>query len=299
MKGKKFYLILVGLIVVGVASVFLYRQQQEARVLEFEGYEISEIENRVDALYNEDKTDIVENISEAELEELDMIFLDLKDQKFRKRNEQRLKDTELDFLMANEMNQLDLEIVDLFVEDDIIERDISMNEVDRLEKEIEIYESKSVYFERNSDVLENVRTQITDIERAIDFIDALFEEDVVRADITREDEEEALELINQIRNEEVKEELTDQVEIVSLALTEMEEALALEAEIEALEEEELEEDEEEELAEEFEEEEIEYIAPANEWESETSDSNSSWTPPSNSWSGGSGNSGSSTGSGGH
>ena len=70
MKGKKFYAILIGLIVIGIGSVQLYRQQQEEKALEFEGYEISKIEKRIDALYNEDKTDIEEDISTEELEDL-------------------------------------------------------------------------------------------------------------------------------------------------------------------------------------------------------------------------------------
>ena len=49
MKGKQFYFLLISLILVGVGSVFLYRQREEQRVLEFEGYEISTIESRVDA----------------------------------------------------------------------------------------------------------------------------------------------------------------------------------------------------------------------------------------------------------
>lgn len=53
----------------------------------------------------------------------------------------------------------------------------------------------------------------------------MFEEDVVIENVTRADEEEALELIEPIRNKEVKEELTSRVETVSLALTEMEEVL--------------------------------------------------------------------------
>ena len=71
MKGKQFYFLLIGLILVGVGSVFLYRQREEQRVLEFEGYEISAIESRVEALYNEERTDIAQGISDDELEEID------------------------------------------------------------------------------------------------------------------------------------------------------------------------------------------------------------------------------------
>lgn len=52
MKGKQFYFLLISLILVGVGSVFLYRQREEQRVLEFEGYEITAIESRIESLYN-------------------------------------------------------------------------------------------------------------------------------------------------------------------------------------------------------------------------------------------------------
>lgn len=297
MKGKKFYVILAGLLVIGIASVFLYREQQEARVLEFEGYGISEIEERVTGLYNEEKTDISENISTEELKNIEGLFVELKDQTFSGRNEQRLKEAELDFLTASDMKETEEKINKLFVDDDIIEADISTNDVEQLEQEIETYEMKTIYYERNVKFLEDASIQISDINTATEFIEALFDNDLVREDISREDEEEALELIEPIRNTEIKEELSARVEVVSLALTEMEEALALQEEIERLE---AEEEAEEELLDEdemLEEEEVEYTAPPNDWNSGSSTSGSSSSganQSSGNWNSGS-NSGGNTG----
>jgi hypothetical protein len=290
-KGKKFYISLAGLIIIGLISVFFYQRQQEARFLAFQGYEISEIEERVAGLYNEDKTDIIENISEEELAEIDAIFLDLKDGNFGQRNERRLTDAEVDFLMAREMNTIQESIQDIFIEEDIIDQDISIENINNLEQEVNVYEIKPVYYERNIATLEDAKTQISDIKTATEFIDNLFEEeDIVHENVTREDEEEAFELIEPIRNEEVKERLTNRVDIISIVLTEREEALALEEELEAEEEEELAEEEDDEFETELEEEpETEYSAPANNWNRGSSES--TWTPPASDSSNGSRGSG--------
>lgn len=289
MKGKKFYFILIGLIVVGVASVFLFRQQQESRFMEFEGYEIREIAARVDELYNEDKSDIVENISEEELTEIDDEIAELREQDFSKRNERYLDDVELDYLIARELNAIQLDIDKLFIEEDIVDKETTVAQIDGLEQQVLDFEIKEGFVNRNMSALDNARDQRIDIEKATEHIESLFdEEDVVRTDVTREEEEEALELIKPIRNEEVKEELLGRVEVVSVTLTEMEEALALEEELEALEEEAVLEEVEE--LEGLEEEETEYIAPSTDGNSGSS--SSTWRPSNQSESGSTNNSGS-------
>ena len=90
MKGKKFYVALIGLIIIGMASVFIYRQQQEARALEFEGYEIESIESRVDGLFNDDETDIKEDI-ESELLNLEQIFSELNNKNLSNRSEKHME----------------------------------------------------------------------------------------------------------------------------------------------------------------------------------------------------------------
>ena len=90
MKRKNYYSLLISLIIIGIGSYNFYQQKQEERLLEFEGYEISLIEERVGALYNEEETDIAEDISEDELEELDQLFLDLKEKDLHKENRRRI-----------------------------------------------------------------------------------------------------------------------------------------------------------------------------------------------------------------
>lgn len=285
MKGKKFYFILTGILLVGLSTIYFFRQQREKQFLEFEAYEIASVEAQVDDLYNEDKTDILENISIEELEDIDKLLNDLKVKEYSEKNEQRLDTVESEFLTAKEMNTLQIDINELFVKNGIIEKNISLNKVESLEDQITGFQEKTVYYDRNVVTLSDAGEQIKDIEVARSYIENLFEEDFLRSDVTREDEEEALKLIEKIKNEEVREELFVRAETVNLALTEAEEALALEEalaaeaaqqELEALEVQETEQYE---------------SSTDSSWGANSSgswnNSGSSWQPPSNSGSDGS------------
>lgn len=283
MKGKKFYFILVGILLVGLSTIYFFRQQREKQFLEFEAYEIASVEAQVDDLYNEDKTDILEDISTEELENIDKLLNDLEGKEYSKKNKQRLNTVESEFLTAKEMNTLQIDINELFVKNGIIEKNISLNKVESLEDQITGFQEKTVYYDRNVVTLSDAEEQIKDIEVARSYIEDLFEEDFLRSDVTRADEEKALKLIEKIKNEEVREELFVRVETVSLALTEAEEALALE----------------EALAAEVAQQELEAVEAqeAEQYESSTdsswganssgswNNSGSSWQPPSNSGSG--------------
>jgi len=102
-RGKRFYAILIGLMTVGIISVVLFQKQQEEKYVAFEGYEITAITDRVDDLYNEDKTDIVENISDDELEAIDKILLELKEKDCSSENKRHLEETTFEFTAAREM----------------------------------------------------------------------------------------------------------------------------------------------------------------------------------------------------
>lgn len=220
MKGKKFYFILAGILLVGLSTIYFFRQQREKQFLEFEAYEIASVEAQVDDLYNEDKTDILEDISTEELENIDKLLNDLKVKEYSEKNEQRLDTVESEFLTAKEMNTLQIDINELFVKNGIIEKNISLNKVESLEDQVTEFQEKTVYYDRNIVTLSDAEEQIKDIEVARSYIENLFEEDFLRSDVTREDEEEALKLIEKIKNEEVREELFVRAETVSLALTE-------------------------------------------------------------------------------
>lgn len=282
MKGKQFYFLLISLILVGVGSVFLYRQREEQRVLEFEGYEITAIESRIESLYNEEKTDISQNVSEEELEEISIIFEELDEKKLSRRSRDRIKGMEADFLTAVFMMDTEKNVKDIFVETNIVMKDLKEEEIDTLEADILTFDNMPLFIDRNIELLAYARQQVVAINRATEFVEGLFDEDRnVLESATREDEEEALNLIEPILNEEVKEELTLQVDQVNLVLTQREEQLVLEEALRQQQEaQEMQESEETNNIEESNEpEEPQYTNPP----AQPTPPAQSWTPPSQSW----------------
>lgn len=204
MKGKSYYALLISLIIIGIGSFNFYQQKQEERLLEFEGYEISIIEDRVEALYNDEKTDIVEDISEDELEELDQLFLDLKEKDLHKENRRRITDMELDFLMAREMNTIQEDIRALF-DKKIVVSSAELRDIGRLKREIEAYSIRPVYYERNIELLEDGKQQLTAIQEAEELVESLIDDEGnLLEGVTQDDIDEALEMIEQIKNAEIR-----------------------------------------------------------------------------------------------
>ena len=204
MKRKNYYSLLISLIIIGIGSYNFYQQKQEERLLEFEGYEITTIEERVEALYNEEKTDIVENITEDELEELDQIFLDLKEKDLHKENKHRISNMEVDFLMAREMNTIQEDIRALF-DNKIVVSSAELTDIGRLKREIEAYSIRPDYYERNTELLEDGKQQLTDIREAEELVESLLDEEGnLKEGVTQEDIDGALKIIEEIKNEEIR-----------------------------------------------------------------------------------------------
>ncbi|HLR92231.1 MAG TPA: hypothetical protein VK048_04145, partial [Atopostipes sp.] len=220
MKGKKFYFILTAILLIGVSSIYFFRQQREEQFLAFEAYEIENIESQVLSLYNEEKTDIKSNLSENTFEEIQALFDELETEEYHPKNAERLEKAQNDFITAKEMHHLEETIDNLFIEDEMIDPEVSTQKIEQLENELLNFQEKEVYYARHMENLSEAKVQLHNIEIARSFIEGLFEEDMVREDVTRADEEEALAFIENIKNDEVRDELLAQVEILSVALTE-------------------------------------------------------------------------------
>lgn len=247
MKDKKFYFLLIGLALIGIGSVFFYRLREEQRALEVEGYEISAIADRVEALYNDEKIDLAQDISTEEMEDLALIFEDLDKKSLNRRNRERIRESQLDFLIAEAMVVTDNNIEAIFIQSNIVHRELSEEEIDALETEVLAFDRMPGYINRNIERLAYARQQVVARNRAIEFVDSLFDkENKVLKSVTREDEQEALSLIAAILNKKIKEELMMRMEQVDLRLTEREEQEALE---ESLRQEQMREQEREELEE--------------------------------------------------
>ena len=73
------------------------------RTLAFEGYEISTIADRVNALYNEEKTDIADDLTDEEFEDLEIILEDLSTKDLTNSSEKDIQSMHVEFLEARDM----------------------------------------------------------------------------------------------------------------------------------------------------------------------------------------------------
>ena len=123
MKGKKFYVFLGVILLIGVSAVHFYRQKQSERYLEFEAYEIENIEKEIASLYNEEKTDLSDKLSTEQLDNIQEELEELKNKEYSLENQQRLDKVEEEYLMAKAMDGLQTDIKGLFIEEGIIKKD--------------------------------------------------------------------------------------------------------------------------------------------------------------------------------
>lgn len=266
MKGKKFYIALIGVFIIGIGSVFIYRQQQETRALEFEGYEIASIESRVEALYNDDKTDIQENIT-TELADLEQVFSELNEKNLSHRSKKRIEDMEIEFLSAQEMYRLQEDVLELFREKNIVRKDASTDNIEKLQTSLVPFEDRTVYYTRNYNLLTDARAQIETIEKATKLVEQLMIDGIPNEEINEAELEELEKIIGQIKDEAIKEHLLEQIGTIRLALSEIEEELNLD------EDEELEEETEEILEDEIlEDESVETVQETNQRTEQTNTS---------------------------
>lgn len=259
MRGKKFYITLIGLLIIGIGSIFIYRKNQDARALEFEGYEIAAIEDRVAALYNDDKTDIQEDIS-SELKELEQIFNELNEKDLSQLSKRQIADMEVEFLTAQEMYDLQKNISNLYKEDEVVKKTISVDDIEELRSTLETFEDRTTYYNRNDKLLSDARVQLETIEEATQLVENLTIDGIPNEELTQDELDAIEELVNEIKDETIKGRLLEEIESVRLALNEVEdESLELD---------------EDELAEENEEETIEdeTVETAQETDEETEES---------------------------
>ena len=207
MKRRSYYILLIGLIIIGIVTINFYQRKQEERTLAFEGYEISTIADRVNALYNEEKTDIADDLTDEEFEDLEIILEDLSTKDLTNSSEKDIQSMHVEFLEARDMYTIQNDIENLF-EQKIIIRTVNLDKVSKLENKLEAYTTRTVYYDRNKKLVEEANEQLTIIKEARNFVENLHDDEGnLRADLTQEELDEAQELINLIKNNEIKAEL--------------------------------------------------------------------------------------------
>lgn len=223
-KKSKSTLLIIGLLLIGIGSFFIYNHQQKDRFLKFEGYEVSLIEEKVDKLYNKDRTDLADNLTLDGINEVEQSILDVKDKKISEKNQTIFEDVIADFGTVQLMFDLELSIDEVFEEDsEIVKIEINDENITKLEEELEGFQDMSKYYIRNTNRLVSASEQVEAINLVQERLDELFEDGELREDITDEELEEVRELINTVKNSELKDSLLARLEGVEVASAEEEE----------------------------------------------------------------------------
>ena len=222
-KKSKLTLLIIGLLLIGIGSFFIYNHQQKDRFLKFEGYEVSLIEEKVDKLYNKDRTDLADNLTLDGINEVEQSILDVKDKKISEKNQTIFEDVIADFGTVQLMFDLELSIDEVFEEDsEIVKIEINDENITKLEEELEGFQEMSKYYIRNTNRLVSASEQVEAINLVQERLDELFEDGELREDITDEELEEVRELINTVKNSELKDSLLARLEGVEVASAEEE-----------------------------------------------------------------------------
>ena len=210
MKNRKFYFTIVSLFLVGLGTVFLYRQQLKGKALEFEGYEIEALEKRIDNLYNKEKTDINKNIVD-EINELEFIFDNLDKKEISLENIERINKTKNHFITAQDMHKLQENILILFEEEGIVVSSLTRDMINNTKKNLDNFEDKSIYYERNSQLIEEAENQLEVIEKVKELIDSSFVEGEPVENVSSEELENLLTLIDEVKNSDLRERFATRV----------------------------------------------------------------------------------------
>ena len=188
-------------------TINFYQRKQEERMLAFEGYEISTIADRVNALYNEEKTDIADDLTDEEFEDLEIILEDLSTKDLTNSSEKDIQSMHVEFLEARDMYTIQNDIENLF-EQKIIIRTVNLDKVSKLENKLEAYTTRTVYYDRNKKLVEEANEQLTIIKEARNFVENLHDDEGNFLEgVTQEDIAKALEIIEDIKNKEIRNDL--------------------------------------------------------------------------------------------
>lgn len=223
-KNIKTTLLIVGLIVVGIGSFFIYNRQQENKFLEFEGYEVSIVEKRVEELYNDDKTDLASNLTADKFTEINQLILELEDKEYRPKNQKKLEQVRVDFETASTMHELELSINEMFEEDsEIVKKDTNEENIIELEEQLKVFQDTTKFYTRNSNQLVSASEQVETIKLVQEMLDELFQDGELRDDVTIEQLEGVQQLISTVKNIALRDSLLARLDGIEIASAEDEE----------------------------------------------------------------------------
>src|SRR5699024_6063262 len=170
-----------------VAMLALVGCNSEAKQNEEDAERIEAIEEKVYAMLNEDKDDIVEGLKEEQIEEVETLIEDEKGKEFSEENGLRIGSIVLYMNDVNNMFNTQSKIEKL-TENDELEAD----EVEETREMLEVLKENKPFYERQNPALEEVEenlekqvAQVKHVEKTKKALDELFKKDKVKNDVTK------------------------------------------------------------------------------------------------------------------
>lgn len=219
MKIKSFILLMMSVFVV----LGLVGCNSQAKIDEADTERITVIEEKVDALFNKEKTDIVD-FTKEQVEEIDLLLVEEEGNEFSEDNALRIGSVILYLSQALEMQGFEERVVVLFDDEGVLVKDAS---IEGLDSEVEMFKDETAFYDRLVENINVAENQLVTINEVTDYVDGLFSEGKVKKDVTRKQEEEATKLIGEVSNKEVKDDLLVKLVDVDASLTKKEEQIAL------------------------------------------------------------------------
>lgn len=182
------------------------------------------IEEKIDELFNEEKTDIIAHLSQEHIDEVEALLTEEKDNKFSPDNLKRIDSILLYLDLAIDMLAFEQEVDELFDEEGGLVRD---PEIDSVEAGLAFYENENVFYDRQLDKITDAKEQLLAIEEVREQVDMLFVGGEVKSDVTREQEAEIRELIATLKSNAAKRELEGSLVKVATLLSGRERSVAV------------------------------------------------------------------------
>lgn len=181
------------------------------------------IEEHIDALFNQEKTDIASDLAQEQIDKVEELLAEERENKFSPDNLKRIDSILLYLDLAIDMFAFDQEVDQLFDEEGGLVKDA---EIETVESSIAFYETETVFYARQLDKIADAKEQLVAIEEVRKQVDSFFVDGEVRSDVSREDEAEMRELIATLKSMDAKRELEASLVKVATLLTGQERAVA-------------------------------------------------------------------------
>lgn len=191
-----------------VAGMLLLAGCGQAKIDKADSERIAVMEEKIDALLNKEKDDIVEGIEEKQFDEIDELLEKEEGNEFSEENALRIGSVVLYLSQAQNMFVTENKVASLIDEDGVVDEEL----YEEVTSHIETLKEYETYYERQIAEINEVEklykeqvAQNEHIEETKQALAKLFtKEDKVKSDVTQKQHDEIAKLVGKVKDEEVK-----------------------------------------------------------------------------------------------